>query len=76
MAQKYGAAQQIRTADLFLTKEVLCLLSYNSILADKLYYTIKWRKCQRFFQKTLLQFLADVKQMINFYLIIDVFFEK
>ena len=24
---KYGAAQRIRTADLFLTKEVLCLLS-------------------------------------------------
>ena len=25
-----GAVKQIRTADLFLTKEVLCLLSYNS----------------------------------------------
>ena len=25
-----GAAKQIRTADLFLTKEVLCLLSYSS----------------------------------------------
>ena len=25
-----GAVEQIRTVDLFLTKEVLCLLSYNS----------------------------------------------
>ena len=28
---KFGAVEQIRTVDLFLTKEVLCLLSYNSI---------------------------------------------
>jgi hypothetical protein len=27
----YGAVNQIRTGDLFLTKEVLCHLSYNSI---------------------------------------------
>lgn len=27
----FGAADQIRTGDLFLTKEVLCLLSYSSI---------------------------------------------
>ena len=26
----FGAVKRIRTADLFLTKEVLCLLSYNS----------------------------------------------
>ena len=26
----FGAVKQIRTADLFLTKEVLCRLSYNS----------------------------------------------
>ena len=28
-----GASERARTADLFLTKEVLCLLSYRSILA-------------------------------------------
>ena len=28
-----GAVEQIRTVDLFLTKEVLCLLSYNSIFS-------------------------------------------
>ena len=27
----FGAANQIRTGDLFLTKEVLCLLSHSSI---------------------------------------------
>ena len=30
MFRRSGAVGQIRTADLFLTKEVLCLLSYNS----------------------------------------------
>lgn len=29
-----GAVEQIRTVDLFLTKEVLCLLSYNSIFSS------------------------------------------
>lgn len=29
-----GAAGQIRTADLILTKDVLCLLSYSSICGD------------------------------------------
>jgi len=29
----FGAAAQIRTADLILTKDVLCLLSYSSKLA-------------------------------------------
>ena len=28
----YGAVKQIRTADLILTKDVLCHLSYNSLL--------------------------------------------
>ena len=31
----FGAAKQIRTADLFLTKEVLCLLSYSSLIHKK-----------------------------------------
>ena len=35
MTVVYGAAKQIRTADLFLTKEVLCLLSYSSIIHKK-----------------------------------------
>ncbi len=30
-----GAVNQIRTGDLFLTKEVLCLLSYNSKMATQ-----------------------------------------
>ena len=30
-----GAVNQIRTGDLFLTKEVLCLLSYSSILRPR-----------------------------------------
>ena len=30
-----GAVNQIRTGDLFLTKEVLCLLSYNSKMATR-----------------------------------------
>ena len=30
MCLSFGAVKRIRTADLFLTKEVLCLLSYNS----------------------------------------------
>lgn len=33
---KIGAVEQIRTVDLFLTKEVLCLLSYNSELATRM----------------------------------------
>ena len=31
----FGAVNQIRTGDLFLTKEVLCLLSYNSKMATR-----------------------------------------
>ena len=37
----FGAVEQIRTVDLFLTKEVLCLLSYNSIFS--LSPKKKWR---------------------------------
>ena len=33
----FGAVKRIRTADLFLTKEVLCLLSYNSKVVKQLY---------------------------------------
>ena len=33
MSFSCGAVEQIRTVDLFLTKEVLCLLSYNSIFS-------------------------------------------
>ena len=44
-----GAVKRIRTADLFLTKEVLCLLSYNSIKCSKDYYTISNTPCQSFF---------------------------
>ena len=32
----FGAVSQIRTGDLFLTKEVLYLLSYNSIKIERL----------------------------------------
>ena len=31
----YGAANQIRTGDLILTKDVLCLLSHSSIMATR-----------------------------------------
>ena len=34
MSFSCGAVEQIRTVDLFLTKEVLCLLSYNSIFSS------------------------------------------
>ena len=31
----FGAARQIRTADLVITNDVLCLLSYSSIMATE-----------------------------------------
>ena len=30
MAARFGATRQVRTADLILTKDALCLLSYSS----------------------------------------------
>jgi hypothetical protein len=35
-AHFYGAANQIRTGDLVLTKDVLCQLSHSSILATRI----------------------------------------
>ena len=44
-----GAVNQIRTGDLFLTKEVLCLLSYNSTLrktSANMYNYKRWNYSQ------------------------------
>ena len=42
-----GAVEQIRTADLVITNDVLCRLSYNSTspLDDLKYYTTKFDFC-------------------------------
>lgn len=50
----FGAANAIRTHDLILTKDVLCLLSYSSIFCyppfgDDVYYTYFVCKSQQFF---------------------------
>ena len=54
--QILGAVNQIRTGDLFLTKEVLYQLSYNSFFLFRrfgrlnvYYYSTKYASCQRFF---------------------------
>ena len=53
----YGADNQIRTGDLVLTKDVLCLLSHISIcrpLGQLLYYIRPYAVCQYLFSKKFL----------------------
>ena len=44
-----GAANQIRTGDLILTKDVLYHLSHSSIADNKNYYNVNIQKSQVFF---------------------------
>ena len=42
----FGAATQIRTGDLILTKDVLYQLSHSSVLSNDIDYIIIARDCQ------------------------------
>ena len=65
----HGAVNQIRTGDLFLTKEVLYQLSYNSIsnlAADKIYYIIKQGACQEKISKNQKSFFYNAFFVVCF----------
>ena len=64
-----GAANQIRTGDLVLTKDVLCLLSHSSLLICGhrwllIYYIKLSGGCQHFFRKFFIFFSRSLKTRI------------
>ena len=59
-----GAANQIRTGDLILTKDVLYHLSHSSIADNENYYNVNIQKSQVFFSYMYI-FLSSVKNIFK-----------
>ena len=60
----FGAANQIRTGDLILTKDVLYHLSHSSIADNENYYNVNIQKSQVFFSYMYI-FLSSVKNIFK-----------
>ena len=71
-----GAANQIRTGDLVLTKDVLCLLSHSSKPITVIYYTLSLPLCQALFTTFLLYSLIIIVICLNTWVVIIICVHK